>query len=80
MVRYWQHVNEASSSIIHRSLIAALSSFALVNVFNPSEHETKRVVGVMVTAGAYRQRSDSLILCVVVRGLSSLYFFKCPVQ
>jgi hypothetical protein len=51
--RCWQHVNEPPSSIIHGSLIEALSPFALVNVFNPLEHETKRVLGVVVTVGAY---------------------------
>jgi hypothetical protein len=53
VVRCWQHVNEPSSSIIHGSLIGALSPFVLVYVFNPLEHEAKRVVGVVVTAGAY---------------------------
>ena len=53
MVCCWQHVNEPSSSIIHGLLLGTLSPFAVVNVFNPLEHETKSVLGVVVTAGAY---------------------------
>ena len=57
MVRCWQHVNEHPSSIIHGSLIGALSPFALVSMFNPLEHEAKRVLGggrwSVLTAGAY---------------------------
>jgi hypothetical protein len=84
-MRSWEHDNEPSGSTKHGSFIGAVRSFALGNVLKPLKHEAVCVrererEREGVPAVHTRQRFDTLILCIVVQGLSNAYYTGCSVK